>query len=380
MAVYHQMGHDSENLLHHEHLERYRGAILSPLNYRPDDVRNQAAEAAQRDGFELVFDPQLYYPSTERGCLRQWAYFPADIDTADLSSDSWWNGLIDKIVSSCAPLGVHSICSPVVVPRTYDDAYVARAVDVAARLNHALQGHSIRPIQTVVLGLADMATRDRALSVASIISRTEAERVYLVFVGATEPRRELADPEELKGAMRLVSELEASGLRTLIGFCSSELLLWKHAGASDCATGKFFNLRRFTKSRFEEPSAGGGQLPYWFEESLTAFLRESDVIRMRDNALLSGASLSNPFCQAILEKFANEPGAAWIALGWRQFMYWFADFEERCRSGEVEIPVLLKTVEDHWRRLDDLSVLLEEMRNDGSWVRQWRRAVIEYGK
>ncbi|MFH0829272.1 MAG: hypothetical protein V1907_03785 [Candidatus Kerfeldbacteria bacterium] len=28
----------------------------------------------------------------------------------------------------------------------------------------------------------------------------------------------------------------------------------------------------------------------------------------------------------------------------------------------------------------DVGVLLEEMRNDGSWVRQWRRAAIEYAK
>lgn len=380
MAVYHQMGHDSENLLHHEHLERYRGAILSPLNYRPADVRGQVDEAGQRQGFELIFDPQLYYPSTERGCLRQWSYFPADIDTADLSADSWWSTLVDNIVSSCAPLGVQAICSPVVVPRTYDDAYLIHAVDVAGRLSRALQGQSIHAIQTIVLGLSDIATRDRALSFASIISRTVADRVYLVFVGTTEPRRELADPEELKGAMRLVSELEGCGLHTLVGFCSAEMMLWKHAGASDCATGKFFNLRRFTKSRFEEPSAGGGQLPYWFEESLAAFLRESDVIRMRDNSLLSGASLSNPFCQAILEKLADEPGAAWIALGWRQFMYWFADFEERLQTNQTEVPVFLKEVEEHWKRLDDLGVLLEEMRNDGSWIRQWRRAAIEYSR
>ncbi|MEK7315389.1 MAG: hypothetical protein AAB011_04360 [Candidatus Eisenbacteria bacterium] len=380
MAVYHQMGHDSENLLHHEHLDRFRGAILSPLNYRPDDVRDQAIEASRREGFELIFDPQLYYPSTERGCLRQWPYFPADIDTADPSADGWWTSLVDNIVECCSPLGVQAICSPVIVPRTYDDAYLIRAVDVADRLSRALRGGSPDAIQTIVLGLSDMASLDRALGFASIISRTVAQRVYLVFVGTTEPRRELSDPEELKGAMRLVMELERCGLRVLVGFCSTELILWKHAGASDCATGKFFNLRRFTKSRFEEPSAGGGQLPYWFEESLVAFLRESDVIRMRDNKLFSGASLSNPFCQQILEKLAYEPGAPWIALGWRQFMCWFAAFEERVRTNQTEVPVFLKEVEEHWKRLDDRGVLLEEMRNDGSWVRQWRRAAIEYNK
>ncbi len=380
MAVYHQMGHDSENLLHHEHLERFGGAILSPLNYRPADVRAQAAEASERAGFELIFDPQLYYPSTDRGCLRKWPYFPADIDTADLSSDAWWTSLVDAIVECCSPLGVQAICSPVVIPRAYDDSYLIRAVDVAGRLERALGGGALQAIQTIVLGLSDIASRDRAMACASIISRTSAQRVYLVFVGTTEPRRELSDPEELKGAMRFVMELERCGLRVLVGFCSAEMMLWKYSGASDCATGKFFNLRRFTKSRFEEPSAGGGQLPYWFEESLAGFLRESDVIRMRDNQLLSGASLANPFGQLILDKLVNEPGAPWIALGWRQFMYWFADFEERLRTNQTDVRVFLKEVEEHWKRLDEVGVLLEEMRNDGSWIRQWRRAAIEYAK
>jgi hypothetical protein len=33
MSAYHQMGHDSENLLWTEDLAKYRGAILSPVNY-----------------------------------------------------------------------------------------------------------------------------------------------------------------------------------------------------------------------------------------------------------------------------------------------------------------------------------------------------------
>lgn len=64
--------------------------------------------------------------------------------------------------------------------------------------------------------------------------------------------------------------------------------------ATSCATGKFFNLRRFTKSRFEEPAGGGGQLPYWVEESLFAYLRETDVLRVRDEGLIADASRRKP--------------------------------------------------------------------------------------
>ena len=42
----------------------------------------------------------------------------------------------------------------------------------------------------------------------------------------------------------------------------------------------------------DEPSQGGGQLPYWYEESLVAFLRESDVPRLQRRGELSDASLA----------------------------------------------------------------------------------------
>ena len=125
------------------------------------------------------------------------------------------------------------------------------------------------------------------LEIASIVSRTRAPYVYLVLISNVYPRREFADTEEIKGAMKLIYTLEDSGLKVIVGYSSSDVILWKSAGATACALGKFFNLRRFTSSRFQEPSEGGGQLPYWFEESLLSFLRESDLIRVRDANLLS---------------------------------------------------------------------------------------------
>ncbi|MGD0009340.1 MAG: hypothetical protein ABSE93_12445 [Terriglobia bacterium] len=45
MAAYHQMGHDSENLLSEERLGAFAGAILSPVNYAEDRVASQIALA-----------------------------------------------------------------------------------------------------------------------------------------------------------------------------------------------------------------------------------------------------------------------------------------------------------------------------------------------
>ncbi|HXF23648.1 MAG TPA: hypothetical protein VN602_03965 [Gemmatimonadaceae bacterium] len=382
MPAYHQMGHDSENLLLDSGLTAFGGMIISPVNYSEPDVAAQIAAIRAVDekaDFDIVFDPQLYFPHTERGCLREWSYFPSDVDTADRSADSWWQSMITAIVPTIGRLHVDAVCSPAEVPRAYPDAYFAHAVDVGNMLADALRDTNIRPLQTAIIGLAELSTPRRALAVASIISATRCEGVYLVFVGSTEPRRELAHVEELKGAMRLIHALEReANLPVLVGFTSTDAVLWKAAGASSVATGKFFNLRRFTLSRFEEPGGGGGQLPYWVEESLLAFLRESDITRVRGQNILSVASNSNPFGQRILERLAEQPGKAWVALGWRQFMHWFADVEDRIESRTADVRTMLREAEINWRDLEDADVLMEEQRNDGTWLRAWRRALAEY--
>ena len=108
-----------------------------------------------------------------------------------------------------------------------------------------------------------------------------------------------------------------------------------------------------------------------------AFLRSSDVIRVRQKELLSEASLANPFSQQILQQMSDEPKKSWLGLGWRQFMYWFADIEARIDAG-LQARTLLVQAEANWRALEDSDILMEEPRNDGSWIRAWRRAVAEY--
>jgi hypothetical protein len=199
-----------------------------------------------------------------------------------------------------------------------------------------------------------------------------------VLVGNLEPRRELADPEELKGAMRLIATLESGDQHVTVAASSSEMLLWKAAGATNCATGKFFNLRRFTIGRFEEPAGGGGQLEYWFEEALLAFLRQSDLLRAQAREFISPASNENPFSAAILESIPEKK--RWVALGWRHFMYWFADAEYRLRTGLVSADDLVRIADANWAAIETTSpkLYMEERQNDGAWLRQWLRALAEF--
>lgn len=379
MASYHQMGHDSENLLLADGLGAYRGATLSPVNYSREKVAAQIEWARGIADFRTVFDPQMYVPNSERGRLREWSYFPEDVDTADLASDTWWGSLLDSLVETCLAIRPAAVCSPAILPNTYPDEYFARMVTIGDQLCTLLAGSDILPMQTAVVGMPELTGPGRPMIVASILSRARTSHVYLVFVSQMEPRRELGEVEAIKGAMQLIAALRAAGMEVTVGFSSSDLLLWKAAGASHCATGKFFNLRRFTKTRFEEPGGqGGGQLPYWFEESLIAFLRQSDVQRIVPMNLPQLGDTPNPFGAQILDQLGTDPGRAWLALAWRQFMFWFADVESRLENGEATSTALLRNADQNWRQLDDIDFLMEERRNDGTWIRAWRRAISEF--
>ena len=253
------------------------------------------------------------------------------------------------------------------------------AAEHLTRLQDALKGTKIQAFQTVVVNLPELIDPNRVMTIASIISQSTTKDCVLAFISDVEPRRELSDPEELKGGMRLISALAHGGQHVTVAFCSSDMIIWKAAGATSCATGKFFNLRRFTLSRLlEDSSGGGGQLSYWFEESLMAFLRQSDLLRVQLHGLISPASKSNPFCDQILATIPTNK--AWVALGWRQFLYWFADAEHRIDTGGVSPEDLVKVADDNWGAIEKAKppIFMEERANNGDWVRQWRRALAEF--
>jgi len=377
MAAYHQMGNDTRNLVSER--PQYSGLIASPVNDQKSDVGGQIAQF-QRDEFEVVFDPQLYFPQSERGQLRTWEYFPSDVDTADLSSDVWWNSVQNGLLATLEDLKPRAACTPAVVPKEYSNDYYAAAIERSKSFCSRAVELGIRPLETILVRAAEMGSGDRAMQVASIASRTGAKGIYLVVVSDRAPRLELNDTEELKGIMRLIRTAEDSGLPVLVGFSGPEVVLWKAAGATACATGKFFNLRRFTPGRFADPQEGGGQLPYWLEESLVAYLRESDLVRVEKLGLLSESTKRNPYAQQILAQLKSDPKKAWLALGWRQYMWWFADVEARIRSGAVKVNELLWDADENWGKVQEADLFMEERRNDGGWIRPWRRAVAEFDK
>lgn len=378
MGTFLQLGHEGWNLL--DEPIGFEGIVLSPVNEAPVTVIDRLQRLGDaRMRYEVMFDPQLYNPSSNRGQLSQWSYFPADLDTADLTNINWWFALNSALVDNARNVGSDVVCSPAQVPRVYSQDYYAHVVAVADDLAQRGAAAGLKVATTVIIRLTDLSVASRALELASIISSARTDRVYVVFVvEGVEPRQQIVDAQLLATAMHFV-RLLSSHMRVQIAFSAQDLILWKAAGAHDLGTGKFLNLRRFSPGRWAAREEEGGRVvPYWAEPSLLGLIRDADVLTLKQRGIFAdGARLAaNPYSQRILDVLERGTGEAWVASAWRQYLHWFVSTEQSITSAAAA-QQYLRYASDTWAWLDAQQVLLLDRWNDGSWVRVWLNALSD---
>lgn len=379
MSTYHQMGHDSESMLLEPELNRFAGAILSPVNYAPEKMVDQCKRIrGELRNFDIIFDPQLYEPQTSRGKLPKWPYLPKDLDTADQSSLRWWQNIVDQVILAADPFKPDAICSPASMPRAFDDSYYDTIVAVGNDLYDKLARTTPRPVLTALVGLTDLGRNERHLTVGSILSKFRGEEIYLVLSDDEPPRNERTDSGALEGAVRLIRLLSNAGFKVIVGFTSSEMILWKAAGAHSVASGKFFNLRRFTYGRWDDDASQGGRsVWYWFEPFLLAFMREADLRRFMKEFPISPSHQHNPYSQGMLAKLRDPEQERMLADSWRQFLYWFAQCEAEIGNDVSKVENMLAEATAVWQQVHDVKLPFEEVRNNGEWIRAWNIAINE---
>ncbi|MFA6455861.1 MAG: hypothetical protein WCW40_03485 [Bacteroidota bacterium] len=390
MASYLQMGHDSENLIGEQDLDAFIGVILSPVNSLPTKMHSsiQAIKKGNSD-LDIILDPQLYVPKSQNKKLIKHPYFQKNIVSEDTQSTKWWLATAKKLSKYSMQLGVNSVASPVIVPKIWNEDYYTTCLNTANDLRE-VTNNDIKVLSTVLVNINEISDETQRMKIASILSDTSANGFYIVLYGDTDPRREFSEESLLFGMMSLIKEFTFSGKQILVSNTSSDMILYKVAGATNCASGKFFNLRRFTKSRYEEPSnGGGGQLPYWFEHSLVSFLREADLLKLQAeglNNLVGNLRSKNYWSDEILQnlnslhKATKEP---WLKYSWRQYLSWFSHTENDIDQSREKYSLVLswlKSAESNWLQIEDNDIYFDEQRNNGSWVRPWLQALVKFKK
>lgn len=378
MGAYHQMGHDSWNLVGEKPLHRFEGLILSPVNDSPDAVTQKLSQLRERkQNLDIILDPQFYEPRSARGHLIHWPHFSDDVDTVNLQDMNWWEKRSEALSSVASIIGANAICSPATIPRLYDDDYYRWTVDCANITAKHASDRGLGILLTAIVRLPELAHKGRSETVASILTSTGIDRIYLVLSDDIPPRTQRTDVEGLAGAIKLIRLLENAGTRVLVAFSGLDMILWKAAGASGVASGKFFNLRRFVPGRFEEDGAEGGRVvPYWTDTRLITWLREDDIRLLDKNALIDRPDvIANPYSERILEILDAGTGEPWVRYGWRQYLYWFQETEAAISNDSKIAKMMLRNADSAWGNVNDSEIYLYDRQNTGDWIRPWLNAV-----
>ncbi|MDQ7792889.1 MAG: hypothetical protein RDU89_00555 [bacterium] len=131
MGAYMQMGHHTENLVGERGLEEFVGIVLSPINREYGSLQGDVQVFRNKGIADIVLDPQLYFPRTERERIRALPYFPDNYDSANSHNLGWWKRINTKLAQCAKDLGVNTVASPAVVPRAWSDGYYAVSVETA---------------------------------------------------------------------------------------------------------------------------------------------------------------------------------------------------------------------------------------------------------
>jgi len=371
MAAYLQLGHDSWNLLDERNLQRFGGIVISPVNDPPSSVleRLRRIQEAGRTP-EIIFDSQVYNPRSGKGHLPAWGYLPDVFDTATWGVAAQWLSVARGAVAAAVAIGADAVCSPAFVPRSFTDDYYRLIADIADETVLEAAKNNCSVLLTAIVSLQELALNGRALEIASIISSSSVDRIYLIFQSDKAPKEHYEDLLALQGAMLLVAALSRS-MRVQIAFCGHDAILWKAVGAQDITSGKFLNLRRFSLGRWEETDTQGRVIPYWNDSSLITLLREADVVRLDRLQLIDEEVVNeNPYSKQILAIIRSGTGKPWVGLSWRQYLYWFSTID-RSIATLSDCRTLLKQCDWLWGRVQQNEVLFIDRLNDGSWVRAW---------
>lgn len=378
MGAYHQMGHTSWNLVGEDELADFSGIVLSPVNDSPEQVIERLGRLRESVNHrkEIILDPQFYKPSSDRGRITSWPHFSNDLDTADLGDIGWWRKRAEKLTEVAHEIKADSICSPAYIPRVFGRGYYEFIVRCAEETAKIAAPENIDVLISALVNFTDLGQKNQAETIASNLTSTSISRIYLVILGGNQPREHHTDLDSLTGLLRLIRLLEEAGTKVLVAFCGLDMLLWKAAGATSVATGKFFNLRRFIPERWDDLKEGGQIVAYWTDEQLISWLREADVRLLDRLGLLDrGAAKINPFSSKILDVIDEGKGEAWLGLSWRQYLYWFMKNESILTAQPNRIDTFLSSALANWKNFSTTSMLMHDERNDGSWIRQWSNAI-----
>jgi hypothetical protein len=193
MSSYLQMGHNTENLVGANDLDLFEGLILSPVNRDEQTLINNIISFRKIGKYDIIFDPQLYFPKSNRGKLPEYRYFPSDFDSKNIYDSKWWENVVKDLAVCSKNLAVDAVASPVIQPKIWNLEYFSKVVDVRDQLATKLSETNIKVLTTIMVDMSQLTDATRLMEIASVVSNSKTIGFYIVFVSNIKQRSEITD-------------------------------------------------------------------------------------------------------------------------------------------------------------------------------------------
>lgn len=292
MKFYLQQGHGMQQL-DIEFVENNpdTGVILSPRNYRPDQIERHANELRERNA-SVLFDPQFYQPRTERENILNYPYWKgvefATTDFATNGAEQLCEGVITYQIEVLQ-------VSEVILPGRYSNSVTEDWLNIHYVFAETAESMNLDvPVySTIALGpdvIMDRQSLDRLLNE---LVNYPVDGFYLVVKN---PRNFLVTEEIfiynlLDGLLSLV----LSGKKILLGYSNQQGLIYASAGVTGLASGNFRNVRSFDPATFDVQNTSDRQRRVWYYDANTLSEFRPQSLGLAYQRGLSGSF--GPVCQ-----------------------------------------------------------------------------------
>lgn len=230
------------------------GFIAAPRYMSPNSIVDVDEALRCRS----LFDPQFFLPSSRRGSLPDFSFFPEVVADGFTSSDY---GDEERLESArlCLQFQSELGFERLIIPTRYRDATPSDFIDSQIELfvepfRHTYQDLDLSTPLLLQLILNDSMLKDSVFrnSVLNWVTGIEDLAGVYLIPQLVRRRKQVDDIDYLLGLLEFIRRLRVNEMEVIVGYLNTESLLLLVADPTAVTIGSYENLRMFDLRAFEE--------------------------------------------------------------------------------------------------------------------------------
>lgn len=240
------------------------GVICAPRYMTPSEIEQMPSELRSSS----LFDPQFFIPSSKRGKLPEYDFFPEQVASEGFSTTDYSSEVAGESAKRCLAFQDAHGFESLVIPTRYREATPSDFIESQSALfvEPFLKAISQSTYETSVLLqviLNDSMLKDEKFSndiLNWVTGIPEISGIYLI-PQHTSRAKQITDIDYLLALMRFIYALRQNSMEVTVGYLNTESVPLLAADPTAVTIGGYENLRMFSIKAFEADDGSGGRGP-----------------------------------------------------------------------------------------------------------------------